>query len=243
PRGTYISLGTDLSRLIAKEVGDDLRVVGSGPSIGAVGNPAQAAALLKKADVWHAMPPATRTYLTTAQAPPMQHAVHATLIASNATSAQAVADYLATKMQTAPLIGDVEQAAQRIVNDALAYSTPLVYGGETTVELSKVVGKGGRNQELALRVVRLVKRAGLTGDWCFLSGGTDGRDGPTDAAGGLVDHTSFARLEAASIDLDRVLERHDSYPALAVIDDLLMTGATGTNVADLQIFLRPSPKT
>ena len=231
------------SYILSDVIGDDLRVVGSGPSIGAVGNPAQAAALLKKADVWHAMPPATRTYLTTAQAPPMQHAVHATLIASNATSAQAVADYLATKMQTAPLIGDVEQAAQRIVNDALAYSTPLVYGGETTVELSKVVGKGGRNQELALRVVRLVKRAGLTGDWCFLSGGTDGRDGPTDAAGGLVDHTSFARLEAASIDLDRVLERHDSYPALAVIDDLLMTGATGTNVADLQIFLRPSPKT
>ena len=78
----------------------------------------------------------------------------------------------------------------------------------------------------------------IPGDWVFLSGGTDGRDGPTDAAGGLVDAGSNARMRAAGMDPDARLANNDAYAALRASDDLVMTGGTGTNVADVQVFIR-----
>jgi hydroxypyruvate reductase len=103
----------------------------------------------------------------------------------------------------------------------------------------KLAGKGlgGRNQELALRVAKLAKERGIE-NYVFLSGGTDGRDGPTDAAGGLVDGSTLERLKAAGVDLNDVLARNDSYHGLEAVNDLLKIGATGTNVADLQILIR-----
>ncbi len=98
-------------------------------------------------------------------------------------------------------------------------------------------GKGGRNQELALRVAMLAENEGL-GDWLFLSGGTDGRDGPTDAAGGIVDRHTVQRIRDAGENPEALLANNDSYAALKAAGDLLMTGATGTNVADVQVFLR-----
>ena len=74
-------------------------------------------------------------------------------------------------------------------------------------------------------------------DWLFLSGGTDGRDGPTDAAGGVVDAGTAARIAAAGQDAQALLENNDSYAALAAAGDLLLTEATGTNVADVQVLL------
>ncbi|MGB0798542.1 MAG: MOFRL family protein [Planktomarina sp.] len=100
----------------------------------------------------------------------------------------------------------------------------------------RVTGRGGRNQELALRVAQLYPR--LSKKWVFLSGGTDGRDGPTNAAGGLVDAGSIARTAAAKINIPQILSDNDSYRALEAADDLLITGATGTNVADIQLFLQ-----
>lgn len=73
-------------------------------------------------------------------------------------------------------------------------------------------------------------------DWVFLSGGTDGRDGPTEAAGGLVDGGSAARMRRA-VDPEALLANNDSNKALAASGDLLVTGASGTNVADVQILL------
>ncbi|TGV95940.1 MOFRL family protein, partial [Mesorhizobium sp. M2E.F.Ca.ET.154.01.1.1] len=74
-------------------------------------------------------------------------------------------------------------------------------------------------------------------DWVFLSGGTDGRDGPTDAAGAIVDAGSTFRMRNFGPEPAVLLANNDSYAALATSGDLLMTGATGTNVADLQILL------
>ena len=98
-------------------------------------------------------------------------------------------------------------------------------------------GKGGRNQELALRVAILAKTAFPDRVWCFLSGGTDGIDGPTDAAGGLVDAGTLDRLQKAGQNADNVLVDNDSYNALKLSGDLVITGATGTNVADLQLLI------
>ena len=71
----------------------------------------------------------------------------------------------------------------------------------------------------------------------FLSGGTDGRDGPTDAAGGLVDAGTLPRITAAGQNVTTLLANNDSNTALAAAGDLLVTGATGTNVADVQVLL------
>tara|TARA_R110002051_G_scaffold82159_2_gene146679 strand:+ start:763 stop:1101 length:339 start_codon:yes stop_codon:yes gene_type:complete len=112
----------------------------------------------------------------------------------------------------------------------------LIFGGETTVKVNGT-GRGGRNQELALRIAMATRE--LPDGWVFLSGGTDGRDGPTDAAGGIVDKCSTARMRAAGVDPAALLYNNDSYAALAASGDLLITGATGTNVADVQVLLLP----
>jgi glycerate 2-kinase len=109
----------------------------------------------------------------------------------------------------------------------------LIGGGETTV---RVVGKGkgGRNQELALAFAMAIEGvAGVT----FLSAGTDGIDGPTDAAGGIVDGNTAALAKAAGLDPGRFLEENDAYTLLDRCAGLLRTGPTGTNVMDLQIAL------
>jgi len=135
-----------------------------------------------------------------------------------------------------PLMGDVADAARRIMDFAAAGSGICLFGGETTVRL-RGPGRGGRNQELALRLSLLAEQAGWR-DYAFLSGGTDGRDGPTDAAGGLVDAATPARIRAAHVDPQAALARNDSYHALKAAGDLLITGPTGTNVADLQVLIR-----
>ena len=110
----------------------------------------------------------------------------------------------------------------------------LIFGGETTVTLTGK-GLGGRNQELSLRVALAMPDLGR--DWLFLSGGTDGRDGPTDAAGGIVDAGTVGRIRAAGQDPGALLANNDSHAALKAAGDLLITGATGTNVADVQILM------
>ena len=95
---------------------------------------------------------------------------------------------------------------------------------------------GGRNQELAVRFAELA--SDLTGEWVFLSGGTDGRDGPTKAAGGIVDRQTIAQAQTNNINVAAALEDNDSHRVLDNSNGLLKTGATGTNVADIQIFLR-----
>ena len=112
----------------------------------------------------------------------------------------------------------------------------LVAGGETTVTL-KGKGRGGRNQEMALAFAIAAEQHGLNGSWTFLSGGTDGLDGPTDAAGGIVDQNTIKRLNESAIMPLEMLNNNDSYSALKSSQDLLITGATGTNVADLQVLL------
>lgn len=113
--------------------------------------------------------------------------------------------------------------------DSLAF----IAGGETVVRLQGN-GKGGRNQELALAAA--LELDGLTGVALF-SLGSDGTDGPTDAAGGYVDGQTAARLRQAGIDPIAMLDNNDAYPALQAVDGLLMTGPTGTNVNDITVLL------
>ena len=106
-------------------------------------------------------------------------------------------------------------------------------GGETVVQLTGH-GKGGRNQELALAAAPALE--GLPGV-CVFSVGSDGTDGPTDAAGGYVDGTSNAELKAKGLDVFGVLKENDAYHALQAIGGLIVTGPTGTNVNDVAVAL------
>ncbi len=112
-------------------------------------------------------------------------------------------------------------------------SLAFIAGGETVVHLTGK-GLGGRNQEIALGGAR-----GLAGlrDTVLFSVGSDGTDGPTDAAGGMVDGTTLERLTAAGWNLDEVLADNDAYHALQAVQGLVMTGPTGTNVNDLTCLL------
>jgi hydroxypyruvate reductase len=112
----------------------------------------------------------------------------------------------------------------------------FIWGGETTVTLGpRVDGVGGRCQELALAAARSLANApsGLG----LLAAGTDGRDGPTDAAGAIVDGRTWAAVKAAGRDPARDLAAHDAYRALDAAGVLLRPGLTGTNVMDVVIGL------
>lgn len=138
-----------------------------------------------------------------------------------------------------PLTGDADEAGRGIA-DRLArlpsdQRSCQIWGGETTVTLSPGSGLGGRSQELALAAaVRLAKRQMRA---AILAAGTDGRDGPTDAAGAIVDQTTFASLRGKGVDADDALRQHDAYNALDKAGALFRTGPTGTNVMDLVIGL------
>ena len=107
--------------------------------------------------------------------------------------------------------------------------TCLIYGGETVVRL-RGKGKGGRNQELALTAAGCIKELDNV---CVFSVGSDGTDGPTDAAGGYVDGLTFSKIK----DYDTYLDNNDSYNALMLSDGLIFTGPTGTNVNDFAAIL------
>lgn len=227
--------------LLSDVIGDDLRVIASGPTVGPVGSPDQAVALLRDTGLWGALPVVAQGIL---QAPPptapLPRAINH-LIGSNRQSLDAMQQAAQeagwrARIVSDHLTGDVQTAADQVLAALTAadHPTALLFGGETTVVL-RGTGRGGRNQELALRLA--LAAPAVAADWVFLSGGTDGRDGPTDAAGGLVDAGTAARIRDARGDPQVLLANNDSYKALELAQDLLITEATGTNVADVQVLL------
>ena len=228
-----------ITALILSDVpGDDLRVVASGPTVAPIGTIAEAARTARALEIWDRLPDAVRAALSRSDDRGDLPEARNILVGSNRHSVQAMVAAGGCD-GAVPLEGDVEDCARVLVAAARQArpGVPLVFGGETTVRLTGK-GMGGRNQELALRFARAAAEGGLKGDWCFASVGSDGRDGPGEAAGGIVDPGTLTRIEAAGIDLDRVLADNDSTPALAAAGGLVQTGPTGTNVADLAVFLR-----
>jgi glycerate 2-kinase len=112
----------------------------------------------------------------------------------------------------------------------------ILGGGETTVTLGSDHGQGGRNQEFVLAMLANLGHAGMR-NVVVLSGGTDGEDGPTDAAGACADENTFARAAAMQVDIPSFLKRHDAYHFFQATGDLLKTGLTQTNVMDVRVIL------
>ncbi|MEM6478395.1 MAG: DUF4147 domain-containing protein [Pseudomonadota bacterium] len=222
--------------ILSDVVGDDLRAIASGPTAEPLGGPAAARRILEEKGLWGRIPDAVRHYLETAPEPgPVPPADNA-LIGSNGQSVRAMAAAaraydMPVHIHAPALTGDVAEAAQRVAmtNDKGIH----LFGGETTVVL-RGNGRGGRNQELALRVG--LHLAEQRRPWLYLQAGSDGRDGPTDAAGGCVDKERMQAMQSAH-DLNALLDNNDAYRALESGGALLKTGGTGTNVADLGVLI------
>lgn len=230
--------------VLSDVVTDDTRAIASGPTVSSIGNRAEAAQVLKDYGLWEQVAPSVRAHLERPEPDlgPLPESP-LTIVGSNARSVAAMAEAAkgagTVYTHATPVEGDVSEAAEVILDIAMAQGGKglFLFGGETTVKI-KGDGLGGRNQELAMRVAMLAEERGIA-EFTFLSGGTDGRDGPTDAAGGLVDSGSLARMREMGVDPNEALERNDSHHALDAAGDLLRIGATGTNVADLQVLWLP----
>jgi len=143
------------------------------------------------------------------------------------------------KIISSTLEGEAKDTGKFMAQIAKEYSLPdekpvcLIFGGETTVTV-KGNGKGGRNQELCLSTA--IEIDGIK-NITFLSGGTDGNDGQTEAAGAICNGRTIERAKELGLDAMKYLNNNDSYTFFNKLDDLIITGPTNTNVMDVQIFL------
>ncbi len=239
---------------ISDVLGDDLSTIASGPFCPDPSTWRDAAAVIDHFELWGRLPAAVARLLARgrdgelAETPKPGDAAFARVrhrvVANLRTAARAAlahAESLGVRAQICDLAvtGQAEAAAGRLVRAGRAEleraDRPfcLVYGGETVVRV-RGQGRGGRCQQLALRAAEvLVGEPRLT----VLAAGTDGTDGPTDAAGALVDSGTIARGARAGLDASRHLMDNDAYSYLRASGDLVITGPTHTNVNDLLLVL------
>lgn len=248
---------TIIGLLISDVLGDDPSTIGSGPTATDATTFADAWAVLRRYDLVARVPPTVRALIqeglegrmpeTVKPGAPEAERGRNVIIGSNRTALEGAA--LAARqchwrlhIEPEPLKGDTTSAAHafgRRVLEAMAHRPAdaglcVLSGGETTV---RVVGngRGGRNQEFALALAPVLAGAPVT----VLSAGTDGIDGPTDAAGAFVDGTTVRRARAQGLDPEGALRANDSYGFFARLGDLFRCGPTGTNVMDVKIALVP----
>lgn len=242
---------------VSDVVGDAPGAIGSGPCVADPVFASDVRSLLEQRGLWEAMPPAARRLIGEVEAghrretpkpgAPELAGVEFQIVAGNAGALAAVARRagelgLEVMKWPEPLTGEAAAAGRRLA-EVLRGQPPgrpicLIAGGETVVTVGAKSGSGGRCQELALAgAERLAGSPAI-----LLAAGTDGRDGPTDAAGALVDGSTWGAIRRAGRDPQADLGGHDSYPALAAAGALVKTGLTGTNVMDLVIGLSSVPE-
>ncbi len=252
-----------LSLVLSDVMGDDLDAIASGPTVPDPVSWERAKRILVERGVWDRAPESVRRAFAQGLSgarpdtpkpgsPVFAHArtalVGNNILALRGAEAEARRRGYATLLLTSRLEGEAREAAKLFVSlagDIAQYGTPLrrpaciLSGGETTVTL-KGKGLGGRNQEMALAALSALdaSRPGH-GDMVFLSAGTDGNDGPTDAAGAFASMELRGKAAEQGLDPHAWLEDNDSYHFFDRVGGLLKTGSTGTNVCDMQILLLP----
>ncbi len=210
--------------------------IASGPTIPDGSTPADALDVIRRSGA--EVPPAVTAYLSAAPLPPPIEAGPWQVVADGAAAAQAAATRarelgLPATIATTALRGEARIEGPRACRDAGKGLTILA--GETTVHVVGD-GRGGRNQEAALAAALDIDGS----DTLFAAFGTDGVDGPTDAAGAVVDGDTVGRGRRAGLDPGECLRRNDSHRFLAASGDLLVTGPTGTNVGDVWLVWTPA---
>jgi glycerate 2-kinase len=246
-----------ITLVLSDVVGNPLDAIASGPTVPDTSTFADAAAVFDRYRLWDAVPESVSALIRKGVAgeipdtpkpgdPTFEHA-YAVIVGSNLLACEAAADaaqeagfkslVLSTYVEgEAREVGRVLAGLLREV-DASGHPLPrpccLIAGGETTVTI-RGEGKGGRNQELALSAAFALR--GVP-DVLLVSIGTDGSDGPTDAAGAFVDGTTLERASALGLDAAKHLRDNDSYAFFDRLGDLIRTGPTNTNVNDIYLLI------
>ena len=251
------SSATLITLVLSDVVGDSLDVIASGPTVADSSTFADCLDILQRYHLLDRVPAAIRRRLeagaegaipeTPKPGDPAFERVQTVIIGRNlqaleAASHQAAALGYQSLILSSAIEGETREAAKvhaGIAKEVIASGHPLpapaciLSGGETTVTLQGP-GKGGRNQEFVLAMALEIRE--LSGI-AVLSAGTDGTDGPTDAAGAVADWTTCARAERLGLQPRVSLANNDAYPFFACLGDLLLTGPTQTNVMDVRIML------
>jgi hydroxypyruvate reductase len=240
-----------LTLILSDVIGDPLDVIASGPTAPDPTSFGDALAVLRARGVLDGVPAAVRERLaagargqipeTPKPGDPLFDGVTNVVIGSNAVVAAAAIERarqlgFRPELLTRELEGEARAVAPALVARARQLSPPvcLIAAGETTVTV-RGHGRGGRCQEFAVAAAReLDGERGIA----VLAAGTDGTDGPTDAAGGLVDGGTIERGRAAGRDAKAALDDNDAYHYLRATGDLVLTGPTNTNLLDLYVVLR-----
>jgi glycerate 2-kinase len=246
-----------LALIVSDVVGDPLDVIASGPTAPDPTTFADAVNVVTRYGLADRIPAAVMSVLrrgvegiafeTPKQLPASTRNL---VIGSNATALAAAAERAAALgyrvLDLGPFVegetGPVAITMAGIVRSIRERNRPvdppvcLLSGGETTVTLGSNSGKGGRNQEFVLAMMQHLGESGME-NVCVLSAGTDGEDGPTDAAGALATRDTIRAAKQLNLSLETHLARHDAYPLFDQIGGLLKCGLTGTNVMDLRIIL------
>ena len=235
--------------IVSDVVGDPLEFIASGPTVPDSTTYNDAKDVLKKYDLWENTPQSIQNVIlkgingelpeTPKPGDSTFDRVSNTIIANNSKACEAVKSkaeefgYKSTILST-ELTGEARDVGKTLIKYVknLKSGTVLVAGGETTVKV-KGSGKGGRNQEMVLSSVNYIADT----DIVFSSLATDGIDGNSDAAGAIADRYTKERAEKKNMKADAYLENNDSYHFFKKLNDLLMTGYTGTNVMDVQLLL------
>lgn len=246
-----------VSLILSDVVGDDLDIIGSGMTAPDTGYFSDCRAILAKYRIWDSVPESVRQHIQAgiegriSDTPKPGTSLFSKVlnrVVGSLSDALTAAEKEAGRRGFTPLVlssmikGEAREAAGVLCAIAMAVQRSgkpvappacLLSGGETTVTLQGT-GKGGRNMEMALAgAMALAGTSGIL----MLSAGTDGTDGPTDAAGAFADGTTLSRAGALGLSAGTHLAENNSYPFFLALEDLLITGPTRTNVMDMQIFL------
>lgn len=246
-----------ISLILSDVVGDDLDVIGSGPTVPDSSTFQETQQILKGYQIWDDLAISIRNHIERGVSGEIADTPKADDTAFQRCSAVLVGTNLQAMLASSkeaerlgyhPVIlstkveGEAREVAKvqaAIAKEVAGSGNPapapacLLFGGETTVTLQGD-GKGGRNQEYALAsALALEDQRHIV----VLSGGTDGTDGPTDAAGAVADGATVARARRKGLDPKDYLRRNDSYNFFKQLDDLIITGPTRTNVMDIYMFL------
>jgi hydroxypyruvate reductase len=251
-----------LTLVLSDVVGDDLDVIASGPTVPDSSTWRDAKSVLVRRGIFNKVSGSVRALLekgiageiadTPKQGDLLFANVSTILIGNNLSALESAAVEAdrrgyGTLLLSSRIVGEAREIAKvylAIAQDIMGSGIPvhrpacILCGGETTVTL-KGDGLGGRNQEMALAFLSGIETAGNIGEATFLSAGTDGNDGPTDAAGAFAYSELLGKSQTLGLDPAAYLSDNDSYSFFSKCDGLLKTGHTGTNVCDIQILLVP----
>ncbi len=248
---------TLVTLIISDVIGDDLDIIASGPTVADQSSFGDCIDIIKKYKIINSLPPSVTKHLelghigaipeTPKQSHPCFAKAYQLVIASNRDAIahvekEALNRGYHTCVLSTMLQGESREIAKALVavgKECAAFKRPvktpacIITGGETTVTI-KGNGKGGRNQEMALSAA--IEMQGSR-EMMFLSCGTDGNDGPTDATGAVVDNNTISKAQEMKLDPLYYLENNDSYHFFQKAGGYVKTGPTNTNVMDVQILL------